>query len=1145
MVYAIVRMTTKKANGKNGLNILSAAGSIFVVIILVSSLMSSYAYAALHVPPPNFYSSGTLRETKIILNDISDPVIVNSTFAVSGRLVDVATNEGIDGLITFSGEGFRGLPNATTMKLNVVSSDDLRIRTVIGLTPDPSEEGCDIGSAPSCDGNNLLLLQEDDVINLEGSPTAVKLYVQGVPPGEEYQVEVTTSTDSTFVAESFGDSPHITILNLAAQDGIKQIKLIEPPSEIDFADAIQEKEDIGLQESTIPKIYFQSIAPLPIAMIEALDYRAEPPTMLQQDFEKFPADIYGTSEDFIGGDFYSVGIAEYEPSFLQPNKITATFAGDSLYRGTKVDIPLFTEESARISGSLGIDPSVTEPDGPSTNDPPIADAGEDQMVEAPEEGSSLAYLDGSHSFDPEGSMIDYTWQLKTEPAVLRSGLDPTGSMTDSEFNDIIDDLTPRPVSNPFDPNDHTIQSIEISDRFADKTLTYELTVRDGPNTSTDTMNIMISEPTLLGGAGEPASLVAYSGSEFTTIACGTGNDDDGDSICDTWEDGTIEYNGDSINLCTAPYSDVYRGGYMCPHEGHKDMYLEIDYYTNHSPDFNAVSDMIQKFDLIPNSELNPPNTQSANGYLGGITLHVLKDDPITEPGATGAGHDDIHTWTDATATLDDFVHIKSAYVGPDSVIRGDPEKINAHAQVFHYTIMAHSIGSCGPSGAAETRGNDIVITLGCGFAVTVGGHSGTVGSTDQQEGTLMHELGHNLNLKHGGNSATNCKPNYVSVMSYSLQFNNFVPTRLYDYSRADVNDLVEAAGLSEAAGIAYTPPGISTPIAPYGPTPVLTTTTNGADVNWDRASPFPDTSNVSADTNNLGISGCGASSGQTLTGYDDWSNIIYDLSEGSAFDGLFPSRVITSEITPQTYKQILERTTSIVVNYTNTLTLVEDTDTLEVSGFTTNAEVGDIVRVYWDDDHYSADCAIQSCISPYAEYNETTISPVDGTWELSHVYSESTAVGNNSKTNPFLVIAELRNGTENSSNETDYRLKALTRAFSVDVLPGSNATSTPPTPSVNCECGPYDQIELFSDVSNNLNMALSFVVIVEVRDSDGVTQFLAFQGGTLDPNETQQISVSWMPESSGDYTTRSFVISDLTQPMILSPIQEGQVEVKE
>ena len=33
----------------------------------------------------------------------------------------------------------------------------------------------------------------------------------------------------------------------------------------------------------------------------------------------------------------------------------------------------------------------------------------------------------------------------------------------------------------------------------------------------------------------------------------------------------------------------------------------------------------------------------------------------------------------------------------------------------------------------------------------------------------MHELGHNLGLRHGGDDLPNFKPNYLSVMNYSFQ----------------------------------------------------------------------------------------------------------------------------------------------------------------------------------------------------------------------------------------------------------------------------------------------------------------------------------------------------------------------------------------
>ena len=46
----------------------------------------------------------------------------------------------------------------------------------------------------------------------------------------------------------------------------------------------------------------------------------------------------------------------------------------------------------------------------------------------------------------------------------------------------------------------------------------------------------------------------------------------------------------------------------------------------------------------------------------------------------------------------------------------------------------------------------------------------------------MHELGHNLGLRHGGVDNANCKPHHASVMNYAYQFPNTVTDRPLNYS---------------------------------------------------------------------------------------------------------------------------------------------------------------------------------------------------------------------------------------------------------------------------------------------------------------------------------------------------------------------------
>jgi hypothetical protein len=77
----------------------------------------------------------------------------------------------------------------------------------------------------------------------------------------------------------------------------------------------------------------------------------------------------------------------------------------------------------------------------------------------------------------------------------------------------------------------------------------------------------------------------------------------------------------------------------------------------------------------------------------------------------------------------------------------DPNRL----PLFRYAISTPGTTGCNSGGQAEIGGNDFVDHNGDG-------------------GTIMHEMGHTLALRHGGFEDLNCKPNLVSVMSYFSQF---------------------------------------------------------------------------------------------------------------------------------------------------------------------------------------------------------------------------------------------------------------------------------------------------------------------------------------------------------------------------------------
>ncbi len=116
--------------------------------------------------------------------------------------------------------------------------------------------------------------------------------------------------------------------------------------------------------------------------------------------------------------------------------------------------------------------------------------------------------------------------------------------------------------------------------------------------------------------------------------------------------------------------------------------------------------------------------------------------------------------------------------------------------VFRFVLFAHALagpfdaqakplpdpfnpGSTLPrsySGIADRPGADIMITLGLWRSDIPANDQ--VGSSLTQAGTLMHEMGHSLNLSHGGlATAPNCAPNYPSVMSYLYQTRGLIDSR--------------------------------------------------------------------------------------------------------------------------------------------------------------------------------------------------------------------------------------------------------------------------------------------------------------------------------------------------------------------------------
>jgi hypothetical protein len=390
---------------------------------------------------------------------------------------------------------------------------------------------------------------------------------------------------------------------------------------------------------------------------------------------------------------------------------------------------------------------------------------------------------------------------------------------------------------------------------------------EGPNSTSDTATIQSA-------SGNPA--FSNRRSDNTWQACPSG-DTDLDGLCNSWEKGTTL----EINYPAGTKNYTYNCNPACS-PNHKDIFIEVDYMTSHRPNQEAVDQVVSAFANAP--VMNPDGTS-------GITLHVQVDDSITHmsdtpfPGLNLAGKQG-------------FDQIKAVSFGTSSD-RGTPGTSDAtwwsttgwiqKKQAFHYVLFVHQQrGSANDqsSGIAEVNGNDAMISLGP--------FDGMIGNPDQQAGTLMHELGHNLNLNHGGAplDTVNCKPNYLSVMSFSRQFSDFVSDRSLDFShqKLDPTPLSESA-LDETRGIQLYTDNPSERVI-YGPTPPATLPTTGGPINWDNIGNANNPA-ATANINNIGTF-CISSNSESYGGYNDWGNInLNSRGDGNFADGR-PARGIPS-----------------------------------------------------------------------------------------------------------------------------------------------------------------------------------------------------------------------------------------------------------
>ncbi len=348
-------------------------------------------------------------------------------------------------------------------------------------------------------------------------------------------------------------------------------------------------------------------------------------------------------------------------------------------------------------------------------------------------------------------------------------------------------------------------------------------------------------------------------------------DNDGDALCDNWEDLGIDADNNTVIDLNLPA--------MGSNKNYKDLFLEIDYMQTPAHNHMPIPAGLNR---VRNAFLNSP-VQNPNGTKG-INFHILVDESMPEianinfRSGLGSPHFNDIKLGNLTKNCDGNFGTLA-----ERISNNCENILESRKWSIRYNLFGHNYEGGTSSGVAELPGND--------FFVSLGSFTANIGNQMEQESTLMHEFGHTLNLKHGGIDSINCKPNYLSIMSYSFQFNRRDPNRPLDYSNQTLPTLNESF-LNENLGIQ----GPSTRHVVFGNHTTgnlyLTLPLANNSIDWNgngTIDPLATISGINPDSNFIAsIRRCDIpSQGQILNGFSDWQNLIYnfrlspDFADGS------------------------------------------------------------------------------------------------------------------------------------------------------------------------------------------------------------------------------------------------------------------------
>ena len=271
----------------------------------------------------------------------------------------------------------------------------------------------------------------------------------------------------------------------------------------------------------------------------------------------------------------------------------------------------------------------------------------------------------------------------------------------------------------------------------------------------------------------------------------------------------------------------------------KDIFVECDWFQgefqgrteNYRPTMNVYNRVAEAFANA--------STQNPYNLPDGINIHLDFGQDANNTGGNQLPGSPIFIQFDS-----DFNAYKADHFDP------------RRKGYYHYAIFAnrYNADDNSSSGIAEIHGDDFMVTMV------------DYNSTNNMANTIMHELGHNIGLRHGGNINQNNKVNYNSVMNYRYQFpgvdidSDTMGDGVLDYSYGFNIDVMEYA-VNETIGVHRVP-------VDFNNNGIIDTEPYERNLNCGTGTTAPCGSTAGG---NCYDSTCG-----TLRDYDDWSNLNWN-----------------------------------------------------------------------------------------------------------------------------------------------------------------------------------------------------------------------------------------------------------------------------